>query len=215
MRIFLLALVSGVMLWGQAPSVEPQLAAMRGRYPSFVLVPRAPPGSTWGPPPEIARKQGLYMKNLLPLIFEVIAELERSYPIDAKRIYALGASMGGRGTWNILAARPDLFAAGIPVCGKTRLEEAERLADMPIWCFHGDADPRVAVRYSREIFARMREIGGQMKYTELRGVKHNSWLQAFRYTGDDKAAGYITRYASERADRTPDVWEWLFRQTKP
>ena len=54
-----------------------------------------------------------------------------------------------------------------------------------------------------------------MKYTELRGVQHNSWVQAFRYQGDDVQQGYVTRYSSDRCDRSQDLWQWLFRQRKP
>ena len=67
-------------------------------------------------------------------------------------------------------------------------------------------DERVADLYLRN---------GLIKYTELRGVKHNSWIQAFTYDGDDESKGFVTRYSGDRCDRTQDVWQWLFRQRKP
>jgi hypothetical protein len=33
------------------------------------------------------------------------------------------------------------------------------------------------------------------------------------YDGDDADKGFITRYSSARCDRTPNVWDWLFKQS--
>jgi len=41
----------------------------------------------------------------------------RTFPVDATRVYAQGASGGGIGVANMLFARPDLFAAGIAIIG--------------------------------------------------------------------------------------------------
>ena len=43
--------------------------------------------------------------------------LQKEFHIDAKRLYITGLSMGGFGTWDILARHPDRFAAAIPICG--------------------------------------------------------------------------------------------------
>jgi predicted peptidase len=87
--------------------------------------------------------------------------------------------------------------------------------DIPIWCFLGDEDPLVDVEYSRQAFAEVCDLGSNRKYTELRGVKHDAWGQAFTYQGDDALKGFATRYSSDRCDRTADVWQWLFRQRRP
>lgn len=188
--------------------------AWREKHPAYVLVPQRRPGGIWGPKPDLPEAGDLYVRDDLPLVFEIIGNLEREFPIDEKRIYALGSSGGGAGTWNIIAARPELFAAAIPVCGRFKPADAPKLAHLPIWCFHGDADPLISVKFSRDAFARLSEAGGNMKYTELRGIRHPSWEQAFVYTGDDASRGFLTRYSSPQCDRTADVWEWLFRQSK-
>ena len=38
--------------------------------------------------------------------------MPKEYSIDPQRIYLTGLSMGGYGTWDLLARKPDLFAAG-------------------------------------------------------------------------------------------------------
>ncbi len=188
--------------------------AWRRKHHSFVLVPQRKPGGIWGPKPDVPGARDLYVRDDLGAVFEIIATLQREFPIDADRIYALGSSGGGAGTWNIIAARPRMFAAAIPVCGRFNPEYAPRLAHLPIWVFHGDADPVVPVTFSREAFDALRAAGGVVKYTELAGVRHPSWIQAFTYAGDNRSKGFVTLHASEETDRTADVWEWLFAQRR-
>ena len=186
----------------------------RQKYPCFVLVPQRRPGGIWGPKPDVPGTQDLFVRDDLTQAFEIIELLREEFPIDADRIYALGSSGGGAGTWNIVLARPDMFAAAIPVCGRFNPAYASRLAHLPIWVFHGDADPLVPVEYSRSAFAALSEAGGNIKYTELRGIKHPSWVQAFTYVGDDESKGYLTRLGHQKSDPTGDVWEWLFARRK-
>ena len=189
----------------------------REKYPCFVLVPQRRPGGIWGPKPDDDRVKDFYVRNDLLTVFDLIADIKKKFPIDDSRIYALGSSGGGVGTWNILLAKPEMFAAAIPVCGRfpAQGDDVAKLTRIPIWCFHGDADPLVDVKYSRRAFAELTKSAGLMKYTELRGVKHNSWVQAFTYQGDDAPKGYVTRYSSDRCDRSQDLWQWLCRQRKP
>lgn len=114
--------------------------------------------------------------------------------IDVNRVWVSGISMGGYGTWNLAMYNPDLFAAAIPVCGAGDLKKAAALVDMPIWCFHGDADPIVPVSGTREMYAAVKAAGGEkITYTEYPGVDHGSWHNA---------------YAEE------DLLTWLFAQTR-
>ncbi len=115
------------------------------------------------------------------------------YSVDTDRIYVTGISMGGYGTWNLLTHYPDFFAAAIPVCGGGDPSRAELLRDIPIWCFHGDADTQVPVSGSRDMYAAITAADGtNITYTEWEGVGHE-WDPA---------------YCRE------DVWQWLFAQSK-
>ena len=63
---------------------------------------------------------------------------------------------------------PDRFAAAIPSAGGLGpWYDVRRIADVPIWTFHDDAE-----------------------------------------------RGFVTHYASDRCDKTADVWEWLFAQKR-
>ncbi|MYB53220.1 MAG: hypothetical protein F4X77_13645 [Acidobacteriia bacterium] len=187
----------------------------RRAHPSFVVVPQAVSGGTWGERSQVGNLQNIYIKNMIPVVFELIEALQQELPIDESRIYVLGSSMGGSGTWNFLQARPGFFAAGIPVCAGRPPEDVKGLTQTPVWSFHGADDQTAPVENSRRMFDRVRAAGGSIKYTELRGIQHNSWIQAFTYTGDDPARGFSTRASGDEVDPTSDVWQWLFRQRRP
>jgi predicted peptidase len=87
--------------------------------------------------------------------------------------------MGGYGSWDLAARRPELFAAVVPICGGGDEHAAERLLKTPIWAVHGDADTAVPVERSRRMIEAIKAAGGQPKYSELPGVGHNSWTPAY------------------------------------
>lgn len=115
------------------------------------------------------------------------------FPVDPARVYVTGYSMGGVGTFGILAAYPDIFAAGVPICGASDLKAAKILATKPIWAFHGGADETMPAQLSRNIVQAIEKAGGAPKYTEYPNVGHNSWIQAYHET---------------------NLFPWLFSQSK-
>jgi predicted peptidase len=92
--------------------------------------------------------------------------------------------MGGYGSWDLAERSPDRFAAVAPVCGGGDPKHADRLVGIPIWAWHGADDPAVPVERSRMMIAAIRAAGGSPKYTELPGVKHSSWVQAYHDSGN-------------------------------
>ena len=109
----------------------------------------------------------------------MLDDVQKEYKTDAKRQYLSGLSMGGMGTWSIAMAHPDRFAAIVPVCGRGDTKTAEKIKDLPCWCFHGDADTAVKVEGSREMIDAVKKAGGSPKYTEYPKVGHNSWDMAY------------------------------------
>lgn len=96
-------------------------AKVRSQYPCYLVVPQCPPNDGW-------IKQSLWglakhtMEEKpgpsLGLVLEMIPKLVKELPgVDAQRVYVAGLSMGGYGTWELLQRAPELFAAGIPICG--------------------------------------------------------------------------------------------------
>ena len=107
-------------------------------------------------------------------IGKFIDEIIARRPIDEKKIYLTGLSMGGYGTWYTAMAYPKKFAAIAPVCGGGMAWNAGVL-DMPIRVFHGAEDNLVDVRNSDEMVDKLKFLGKNVQYTRLDGVMHNVW----------------------------------------
>jgi predicted peptidase len=91
----------------------------------------------------------------------------------------MGQSLGGIGVWDIIAKRPDIFAAGIPVCGVGNTERIINARDVSLWAFHGAMDTTIPVAGSREMVTSLEAAKGNIRYTEYPDVGHNSWERAF------------------------------------
>jgi predicted peptidase len=112
-------------------------------------------------------------------VVEVIQALLEKLPIDSRRIYLTGLSMGGFGAWELAGRCPELFAAVAPICGGGRPSEASRLTHVSVWAVHGRNDDVVPVACSRDMVAAIRQAGGSPKYSEVEGVGHNCWSFAY------------------------------------
>jgi predicted peptidase len=156
---------------------------------------------------------GPMFNGSLTKVFALIDHLTEEFDVDTNRVYVLGHSMGGLGSWNAVWAAPERFAAAIPSAGGLLpWKDPAKFKRVPVWGFHGGSDSTVPTDFSREIFARMKEVGGNLKYTELKGVAHGAARYAFSYESDNPEKGYVTQYSSERCDTTANVWDWLFAQ---
>ncbi len=208
--------------------------AWRAKYPCIVVTPQA--AGSWSIKGEIVPELTEALKNTysqawqtrlekrnyppgpmsdgpLTRAFALIDHLAGKFAVDTNRVYVLGHSMGGAGSWNAVWAAPNRFAAAIPSAGGLLpWKDPAKFKNVPIWAFHGGSDPVVPTDFSREIFASMKEMGGNLKYTELKDVKHNASQYAFYYEGDKPEQGYVTQYSSDRCDKTANVWDWLFAQ---
>jgi predicted peptidase len=163
--------------------VSPMSLAPAGtfeKFPCIIVAPQCPLNEWWS---------GQNLDNVVDLI----KRISRKLPVDENRIYITGLSMGGMGTWALLAEEPRLFAAAVPICGGGNPKAARKFEDVPIWAFHGDADPTVSVEKTREMIAALKDEGAEPKYTEYPGVGHNSWTPAYR---------------------TAELYEWLFAQKR-
>lgn len=167
------------------------------KYPCFVAAPQCPLDDFWvsalqelSSPYTMTEKPTESMRMAL----EIVEVLEREYPqIDPQRIYVTGLSMGGFGTWDAVQRKPDLFAAAAPVCGGGDVTQAERIAHIPVWVFHGAEDRLVIPKWSRDMIGALKEAGGNPKYTEYPGIGHQSWIEAYS---------------------DPGLFEWLFSQKR-
>ena len=153
------------------------------RWPAVVVFPQVPEDERW-----VGRMGGVAMAALDATVAE--------FSIDESRTYLTGLSMGGQGSWYLAYEHVDRWAAVVPICGFLGFDApnwaaftpegvdpvvatSERIAGLPIWAFHGDADQVVPVDASREIVAALESLGADVTYTELPDVDHNAWDPAY------------------------------------
>ena len=97
-------------------------------------------------------------------VVKLVKALVKNLPVDPKRVYIVGHSMGGFGTCHIMGSEPRLFAAAIPVSGVSQ-GDVQAMDRKPVWMFHAADDNIVPVAGARE-FAESMKKDKQFKYTE-------------------------------------------------
>jgi len=132
-------------------------------FPFILITPQCPSVEIWD------------SERLMAVLDEVTAH----YNVDTTRIYCTGLSMGGYGTFALAAAYPSRFAAIAPVCGGGFALTAEKLRNIPVWAFHGDADPVVPPLESKNMVDAINFFGGNARLTLYPGVGHNAWEKAY------------------------------------
>ncbi len=164
---------------------------------AIIVIPQCPEDMRWV---EYGWDKGSYQSADAPLspafvaVEELLETLFATLPVDKHRIYVTGISMGGFATWRMLAQHPDVFAAGIPICGGGPLDKADVLAGIPIRTFHCADDDIVPPKASRDMVAAIEAITPHhTEYTEYPQGGHGAWAPVY-------------------AD--PEQMEWLFDQRK-
>lgn len=177
----------------------------QGVQKCYVMVPQAPEGSDWS-------------EEILSEVITAIDNLVDLGKVDSNRIYVIGHSLGGKGTYTAVTKNPGYFAAavvfagayknidGVPSSGEVSEDEvASVLAEeqTPIWIIHAADDFIVDVALSQQIVQVLEEAGADVYYTELDaelGMNH----------------GCNTLLASNLncEDGHDDLYTWIFAQSK-
>jgi predicted peptidase len=176
--------ISGGNTIGSHVWTEPQSQSKRS---CLVVAPQCPDNELW------ATLDTAKPTEQLRLVFELLQDLQRTFSIDAQKLYVTGQSMGGFGTWSAITQYPRMFAAAVPICGGGDENQASKLTRMPIWAFHGEKDEAVSVERSRKMITAIRHSGGLPKYTEYKGAGHVIWDKVFR---------------------EPELLSWVFEQNR-
>ena len=155
----------------------PKLIAAGKTLPFIVVAPQCPSSQSW---------ESFELTALLDGIVE-------KYKVDQDRIYVTGLSMGGFGTWALAARTPGRFAAILPVCGGGDPSQAERIAGIPAWAFHGGKDEVVPLATSQKMIDALKKTGGNAKFTVYPKAGHDAWTETYA---------------------NPQVYEWLLQQKR-
>jgi predicted peptidase len=161
----------------------PHIVDSRPDFPFVVVTPQLPPLAGYDPKRSYTSQQIIAMvakawkpEDLIKLVDHVMDKLS----IDRERVYVTGLSMGGFGTFRLVAEYPDRFAAAVPICAGGEPEKMARsLSRVPIWAFHGAKDPVVPLAKGQEMADAVRRAGGDVRFTVYPNVAHNSWTATY------------------------------------
>lgn len=169
-------------------------AGVFSKRDAYLIAGQVPKGKLWVDVSWSALEHKMpKVSDSMRLMFDAVDAFvaDKENQVDPERIYAMGLSMGGYGTWDAIQRRPAFFAAAVPICGGGDKSMGKTLAHLPIWAWHGDKDNVIKASRSTDMIAAIKAAGGSAKYSELKGVGHNAWSRCWGST---------------------ELWDWLFSQ---
>ncbi len=161
---------------------------------------------------------------------------KKNLRVDTSRIYMTGLSMGGGITWafarsmrtNPIQYYAAELAAIVPIAGA---DEASNVAcnmsteALPVWAFHGDADPQVPIKRSREFVSAINGLPTTVDstpvkqiqcttnpqkalLTEYPNVGHNSWSYTYN------PANRFNTTTAQPDSAGVNIYEWMLSQQR-
>ncbi len=111
-------------------------------------------------------------------VLNVLHIVRANYRVDPARIYLMGASMGGAGTWLLGAKYPEIWAGLAPITGGGAAASKLSLANLkqpkiPVYVVHGDSDRTISVENTRSKVAELKLLGVPHEYHEIPGGTHS------------------------------------------
>jgi len=155
----------------------PRLVDRGQHLPLIVVSPQCPAETRWEP----------------ELLLELLDSVQARYAADPDQVFVSGLSMGGSGTWDLVARAPERFAAAMPICGKGNVDSVAALARVPVWIIVGDRDREMLVTNCREMARLLNERQADVKLSILHGVGHDSWTLTYS---------------------TPEMYDWMLRHRR-
>jgi len=142
----------------------------------------------------VARVLVLHAKShWMPAALDMVVDhLLKTYDdLDKDRIYCVGYSLGGLGTWNWARHSHARLAAIIAVGWKVNLDDAEKMIKLPIWAMVGTGD-RSRSGTANEVKKKfVDQLGSKVvRITNIEGANHGQ--------------------SAAKAWKQPGLLEWLF-----
>lgn len=126
---------------------------------AIFLIPQCPTDKSWGGP----------MNTVLKAMIDRYAS---EGVADANRIYIFGGSMGGTGTWGMLSAYPNFFAAAMPVAANPSKTVVENVATTPAYTVMGTADAIMKVETAASFVEELKALDDDVRMDVEEGWTH-------------------------------------------
>src|SRR5262249_1662595 len=131
--------------------LAPHIVKQEKTFPFLVIFPQSH-GKTWKAGSKDADRA-----------LSILAEVQKTYKVDSRRIYLTGLSVGGGGWGSLDAAHPEKGAAVGPLCGRADLDSASKVKALPLWSFCGDQDNKTLVENNRAMAKALKAAGSSAR----------------------------------------------------
>ena len=128
---------------------------------AIFLIPQCPTDKSWGGP----------MNTMLKAMIDRYAS---EGVADSNRIYIFGGSMGGTGTWGMLSAYPNFFAAAMPVAANPSKTVVENVATTPAYTVMGTADAIMKVETAASFVEELKALDDDVRMDVEEGWTHET-----------------------------------------
>ena len=168
--------------WTMKQPIAKIIAQDSKKVPALVLIPRCPKGKVWAPVgPDVLMSawrqkkfEGKQSPDAASHITKAIDTVISQYSVNEKKISLTGFSMGGEGSIRYGALNAKRFAAIAPMAGSAIAIKSDvpALASTNVWMFQGENDGLSTAELGRKMSGWIKEAGGNIQYTEFKGVGH-------------------------------------------
>jgi Predicted peptidase len=140
-------------------------AISMGRDIDALIIAPQNPGSPWNP----------------DKLMNVLQWVQDRFEMDTDRIYVIGMSQGGYGTFDLVSKYPDKFAAAMALCGGKSRGDVCGLNTLPFWIMHGTADKAVPLSQSQVVVDAMKKCGSTklLRFDKIPGYNHSQLAKVF------------------------------------
>jgi poly(3-hydroxybutyrate) depolymerase len=107
-------------------------------------------------------------------VLNVLELVRKEFTVDEKRIYLIGHSMGGAGTWHLGTKYPDLWAGLAPIAPAAFGQPTglDKLKHIPVIVVQGDKDTLVRPEGTRRWVEKLKDLNITHEYLEIPGGGH-------------------------------------------
>lgn len=167
---------------------------MRQKYPAYVLVPQFPVRSSNYVPTFNPNILTSAPDACLETAMQLIDSLKQVLPVNRRKIYVMGFSMGASSAINSLGLRPNQFAAAVSISGIPEFKQINTIAHTPVWFIHGNKDTENPIASDSVMYKQLQALRAKsIRYWEVENLEHDVYPAL--YMGND-------------------IPQWLFKHTR-